>query len=523
MIFPDVVLNCPDMPHWHQHRVVVQRELEMLGFVLDRKLSWTAHVKRAVEKARVLLARLQVCVRLKWGLRPRVVTQLWKGAVEPVLLNGVGVWAAALKRKGVVRALRGVQRIAALAKTRCFKTTSTAAALALAQFPPVDLVAQEAVILQYCHGTLRGDQEALQGDCKWSKRFTYVKGVLQDAGIVLGDVEYERRLHDFELPYPPYRKVLDISLGSREGWAEDRLTGLDAETGVIFTDGSKIPGQGVGAAFVAMDKDGVVQASGKFKLPDFSTNYQAEAVGMREGLEWVEEDEGRKAGKWVVATDGLAVLSAMQGGSRMTPLVAQVVDKAREGISFVYIPAHKGHAGNEKADELAKAAVEEGVRVEVQVPRGYTKGLARERTWRLWAAEWEAMRAEDEAKGEGERRRTYLEFAPSLEDLKAGVWDKKVDARVLQLVSGHCNLGEYLHRFGRRETPECALCGVEAETVAHYLLRCRRWDRERNEIMDLVKRDDETASLRGLLQEVDRLARFVKRTGRLEIRGRGEG
>jgi len=111
----------------------------------------------------------------------------------------------------------------------------------------------------------------------------------------------------------------------------------------------------------------------------------------------VEEDEGRKAGKWVVATDGLAVLSAMQGGSRMTPLVAQVVDKAREGISFVYIPAHQGHAGNEKADELAKAAVEEGVRVEVQVPRGYTKGLARERTWRLWAAEWEAMRAEDEA------------------------------------------------------------------------------------------------------------------------------
>ena len=59
--------------------------------------------------------------------------------------------------------------------------------------------------------------------------------------------------------------------------------------------------------------------------------------------------------------------------------------------------------------------------MEVQVPRGYTKGLARERTWRLWAAEWEAMRAEDEAKGEGERRRIYLEFAPTLEDLKARV------------------------------------------------------------------------------------------------------
>ncbi|CAN0028501.1 unnamed protein product [Heterosigma akashiwo] len=89
----------------------------------------------------------------------------------------------------------------------------------------------------------------------------------------------------------------------------------------------------------------------------------------------------------------------------------------------------------------------------------------------------------------------------------------------LHRLSGHCNLGEYLHRFRRRETPECALCRVEAETVAHYLLRCsRRWD------MGLVKRDGETASsLRELLEEVDRLARFVGRTGRLETQGRGEG
>ena len=68
-------------------------------------------MSKRVEKARVLLARLQMCVRRTWGLKPRVVKLLWKGAVEPILLNGVGVWAAALKRKGVVKALRGVQRM----------------------------------------------------------------------------------------------------------------------------------------------------------------------------------------------------------------------------------------------------------------------------------------------------------------------------------------------------------------------------------------------------------------------------
>ncbi|CAM9524471.1 unnamed protein product, partial [Heterosigma akashiwo] len=137
--FPDMVLDCPNMPQWHNHRVVVQRELEMLGFVLDRKLSWTAHVSKRVEKVCLLLACLQMCVRRTWGLKPRVVTLLWKGAVEPILLNGVVVWAAALKRKGVVKALRGAQRMAALAKTRCFKTTSTEAVLALAGMPPIDM------------------------------------------------------------------------------------------------------------------------------------------------------------------------------------------------------------------------------------------------------------------------------------------------------------------------------------------------------------------------------------------------
>ena len=55
--------------------------------------------------------------------------------------------------------------MAALAKTRCFKTTSTEAVLALAGMPPIDMVAQEMLVQDYYHGTLRRDQDALKGDC----------------------------------------------------------------------------------------------------------------------------------------------------------------------------------------------------------------------------------------------------------------------------------------------------------------------------------------------------------------------
>ena len=59
---------------------------------------------------------------------------------------------------------------------------------------------------------------------------------------------FERRILDHELPYPPLRKAVKITLGSREAWAEELLEG--ARGGRIFTDGSKLEDGSVGAAFV---------------------------------------------------------------------------------------------------------------------------------------------------------------------------------------------------------------------------------------------------------------------------------
>jgi len=102
-------------------------------------------------------------------------------------------------------------------------------------------------------------------------------------------------------------------------------------------------------------------------------------------------------------------------------------------------------------------------------------------------------------------------FAPSLEALRANVWDKGLGVRVLQLLSGHCN------RFHLEETAKCEWCD-EDEIVEHYLLRCERWAYLRAQtIGDLIDWSSASASLQNILSRADLLGEYVKGTRRLEF------
>jgi hypothetical protein len=59
---------------------------------------------------------------------------------------------------------------------------------------------------------------------------------------------------------------------------------------------------------------------------------------------------------------------------------------------------------------------------------------------------------------------------------------KSVASRYLQLKSGHAITGAHLMRIGKVEDARCWWCSGSRQTVAHLLIQCRRWLRER-EIM----------------------------------------
>ena len=102
------------------------------------------------------------------------------------MLNGVVAWAAALSKKGAQRRLRGVQRLAALAMTGCFRTTSTKAALALAGLLPAEMAAGKVLVQQYCHGPMSRRLEIIRTPCKWSPHLWHVPQLLLSAKISQG-------------------------------------------------------------------------------------------------------------------------------------------------------------------------------------------------------------------------------------------------------------------------------------------------------------------------------------------------
>lgn len=140
-------------------------------------------------------------------------------------------------------------------------------------------------------------------------------------------------------------------------------------------------------------------------------------------------------------------------------------------ITNLWTPAHIGTAGNELADDAAKAATllppPPSVPVSLTTCKRRVNSLILERWTEMWkvATPGRDLREIDDSPPSLILRSPYLSEAA------------RADISIIsQLRTDFCTLNAHLFRCRLAPSPACDACGAPKETRAHFLLHCPAWE-----------------------------------------------
>lgn len=129
-----------------RHNIQSKDAIKYLGVILDRRLSFSAHLMYAGAKASRSYSALARMLPNVGGPRSSR-RHLLASVVKSVFLYGAPIWVECLKATQNMKICNKIQRLSAIRVISAYRTTSGAAALVIAGMLPFDLVAEESKLL----------------------------------------------------------------------------------------------------------------------------------------------------------------------------------------------------------------------------------------------------------------------------------------------------------------------------------------------------------------------------------------
>ncbi|KAL0891775.1 hypothetical protein ABMA27_015042 [Loxostege sticticalis] len=399
------------------NQLLFQPSIKLLGVIVDHQLKFINHTEQAITKALGIYKTLQV--------------------IEPIITYAAGIWGDAVRYRKVRRKLISLQRGFAIRVVRGFRTISANAAIALAQFTPLDLKVKAVRTVERARLTSRSP-------------------------YLPADVRLHRPTPPSQLAHPADR----LGITFRTAYTEEDVDRACSTTHTrIYTDGSKLDGGEVGAAFVVFrpDHQPVVR---KLKLHDSCTVFQAELLAIERAITWASD---RHLMDIAVLSDSHSALQELENPASTNSIATLVHTHIRNhpgSIEFVWVKAHAGLMGNEAADAAAKsAALLHRTPDFALFPISHVKRRVRE----------DHHTTHNNRYTTSDKGAHTREWLPDLNSIDTLFKHTNHTFSLTQILTGHGFHRYYLHRFKITHTDKCNCNPNAIQTIEHLIKTCPRY------------------------------------------------
>ncbi|KAH7968811.1 hypothetical protein HPB52_011471 [Rhipicephalus sanguineus] len=413
-----------------------REHLRVLGVIFDRRLSFFPHADYLRQKVALLASRVATFFAMqRCYVRPTHKLVMYHQVILPALTYGSPVWWSEDHVDCRLQArMITVQRVALLALTRAYRTTSTAALQVLMHAPPIDLEL-ERVNAEFRLFTLR--RHIAFGACRFRPSW-------------VADAHQHTAIHPSVPAAVPFMRLTS---------AQARVASRAAAVHV-YTDGS-FSSLSAGAAFVVFANPTRVLGVGRFKLTRATSAYTAEVVAFREAV--LHALSARYTLPVAFYTGCLSLLQALASQHNAAPHVLDLRVLLRRlsrsvPLHVFHIPGHSGVFGNEVADFLAQRAAVHGHVRSLPLPFRAVRQQLRRETLVLWTARWR----------ETSTRTELFRWVQDVHNLPPYF---PPPAPLVTLLTGHGRFPHYFYRFNIMREPRCP-CGSYCLDMSHVLHAC---------------------------------------------------
>ncbi|XP_044591404.1 uncharacterized protein LOC123269636 [Cotesia glomerata] len=378
--------------------------LKLLGITFDPKLTWKPHVQNLHAQCKKRLNILKALAANNRGASKEILTTTYKAVIRSKMDYGATIYGSAAK--STLKPLDSIQTTALRVTIGAFRTSPRLSILAESGELPL-LLRRTTQILKYianspCYNKNNpfhnNTPSPIQPENNKSKK-NYLPindrlNILSDPMFIKVPV-HKRSIH----PIPPWEltepqidlHVYDNSFG-KEHSSEQLYKDLTYEMYSkyndyikVFTDGS-VKGGKKGCAIILNDDTYMYQ------LPEFTTIFSCEVIAIDKAIDIITQENIHRA---IILTDSKSALEAIANTTSKDPRVKIIQSKLHQNninrfhTVLAWVPSHQGLQGNEEADQAAKTALTEGIKVtDIAATPDEFKNLVNTYIWAQWNGIW---------------------------------------------------------------------------------------------------------------------------------------